>query len=191
MRITAEPVQPACPAPGWRFWIDRGGTFTDVVGCSPAGELVVRKVLSVQPECPGDPAVRAILDVLGLAPGHPLPLGLVREVRLGTTVATNALLEQRGAGVVLLINRGFADLLSIGDQHRPDLFALAIERPQPLRVRVLEVEGRLAVDGAELEPLQLTEQLGQSLRRAQADGFSSCAVALLHSTRNPCHELQL
>ena len=184
-------MQLACPTPGWRFWIDRGGTFTDVVGCSPAGELVVRKVLSVQADCPGDPAVKAIGAVLGLAPGQPVPEGLVQEVRLGTTVATNALLEQRGAGVVLLINRGFADLLSIGDQHRPDLFALAIERPQPLRVRVLEVEGRLAVDGAELEPLQLTEQLGQSLRRALADGFSSCAVALLHSTRNPCHEQRL
>jgi 5-oxoprolinase (ATP-hydrolysing) len=166
-----------------------------VVGCSPAGELVVRKVLSVQPECPGDPAVRAIGAVLGLAPGvlagHPLPLGLVREVRLGTTVATNALLEQRGAGVVLLINRGFADLLSIGDLHRPDLFALAIQRPNPLRVRVLEVEGRLDAQGFELEALQWGEDLQQQLLQAQADGYSSCAVALLHSTRNSSQELQL
>jgi 5-oxoprolinase (ATP-hydrolysing) len=176
---------------GWRFWIDRGGTFTDVVGRSPAGELVVRKVLSVQPDCPGDPAVRAIGAVLGLPPGGALPAGLVQEVRLGTTVATNALLERRGAGVVLLINRGFADLLTIGDQHRPDIFALAIERPQPLRLRVLEVDGRLAADGAELEPLWLPEGLLQQLRAAQADGYSSCAVALLHSTRNPCQELQL
>jgi 5-oxoprolinase (ATP-hydrolysing) len=176
---------------GWRFWIDRGGTFTDVVGRSPAGELVVRKVLSVQPDCPGDPAVRAIGEVLGLEPGCPLPAGLVREVRLGTTVATNALLERRGAGVVLLINRGFADLLTIGDQHRPDLFALAIERPQPLRLRVLELDGRLAADGSELEPLPLPEPLRQELQAAQADGYTSCAVALLHSTRNPCQELQL
>ena len=85
---------------GWRFWIDRGGTFTDVVGRSPAGALVVRKVLSVQPDCPGDPAVRAIRQVLALPPTSPLPAGLVEEVRLGTTVATNALLERRGAGVV-------------------------------------------------------------------------------------------
>ncbi|MCP9881245.1 hydantoinase B/oxoprolinase family protein [Cyanobium sp. Alchichica 3B3-8F6] len=176
---------------GWRFWIDRGGTFTDVVGRSPAGELVVRKVLSVQPDCPGDPAVRAIGAVLGLPSGGALPAGLVQEVRLGTTVATNALLERRGAGVVLLINRGFADLLTIGDQHRPDIFALAIERPQPLRLRVLEVDGRLAADGAELEPLSLPEGLRQQLRAAQADGYTSCAVALLHSTRNPCQELQL
>ena len=176
---------------GWRFWIDRGGTFTDVVGLSPAGALVVRKVLSVQPDCPGDPAVRAIGAVLGLPPGGALPAGLVQEVRLGTTVATNALLERHGAGVVLLINRGFADLLSIGDQHRPDIFALAIERPQPLRLRVLEVDGRLAADGSELEPLWLHEGLAQQLLAAQADGYTSCAVALMHSTRNPCQELQL
>ena len=176
---------------GWRFWIDRGGTFTDVVGRSPAGALVVRKVLSVQPDGPGDPAVRAIGAVLGLPPGGALPAGLVQEVRLGTTVATNALLERRGAGVVLLINRGFADLLSIGDQHRPDIFALAIERPQPLRLRVLEVEGRLAADGSELQPLSLHEGLQQQLLAAQADGYTSCAVALLHSTRNPGQELQL
>jgi len=176
---------------GWRFWIDRGGTFTDVVGRSPAGALVVRKVLSVQPDYPGDPAVRAIRQVLALPPTSPLPAGLVEEVRLGTTVATNALLERRGAGVVLLINRGLADLLTIGDQHRPDLFALAIERPHPLRVRVLEVSGRLAADGSELEPLQCGGDLEQQLRQAQADGYATCAVALLHSTGNPCHELQL
>lgn len=176
---------------GWRFWIDRGGTFTDVVGRGSAGELVVRKVLSVQPECPGDPAVQAIRSVLGLEPGCPLRPGLIREVRLGTTVATNALLEGRGAGVVLLINRGFADLLTIGDQHRPDIFALAIERPHPLRLRVLEVDGRLAADGSELDPLPLPELLRQQLQAAQSDGYTSCAVALLHSTRNPCQELQL
>ncbi|MBD2424205.1 hydantoinase B/oxoprolinase family protein [Cyanobium sp. FACHB-13342] len=177
---------------GWRFWIDRGGTFTDVVGRSPAGDLVVRKVLSVQPECPGDPAVRAIRQVLGLKPGlAPVPAGLVEEVRLGTTVATNALLEGQGAGVVLLINRGLADLLTIGDQHRPDLFALEIKRPDPLTVRVLEVAGRLAADGTELEPLQWTDDLQRQLRQAQADGYATCAVALLHSTCNPCHELQL
>jgi 5-oxoprolinase (ATP-hydrolysing) len=188
-------VQPVCPAPGWRFWVDRGGTFTDVVGCSPAGELLVRKVLSVQPECPGDPAVRAICALLSREPGvesnSPMPAGLVREVRLGTTVATNALLEHRGAGVVLLINRGFADLLSIGDMHRPDLFALAIERPTPLRVRVLEVQGRLDAEGFELEQLQWGDDLRRQLLQAQADGYSSCAVALLHSTRNPSQELQL
>jgi len=106
-------------------------------------------------------------------------------------VATNALLEHRGAAVLLLINRGLADLLSIGDQHRPEIFALAIERPRPLDVRVIEVGGRLAADGRELEPLQLDEALAAEVREAQAAGYVSCAVALLHSCRQPAHERQL
>ena len=176
---------------GWRFWIDCGGTFTDVIGLAPGGPLQVRKVLSVQPERPGDPAVLAIRGLLGLAPEAPIPAGLVSEVRLGTTVATNALLEHRGRPVLLLINEGFADLLAIGDQHRPDIFALRIERPTPLHVRVLEVPGRLAADGSELEPLQLSQPLAEQLRLARADGYGSVAVALLHAYRNPAHELAL
>jgi len=176
---------------GWRFWIDRGGTFTDVVGCDPAGRLQVRKVLSEQPERAGDPAVGAIRELVGLAAEAPLPPGLVAELRLGTTVATNALLEHRGVPVLLLINRGLADLLSIGDQHRPDIFALAIERPRPLDVRVLEVNGRVDAAGAELEPLQLDTDLAEQVRAAQAAGYRSCAVTLLHSSRNPEHERQL
>ncbi|MEY3463653.1 MAG: hypothetical protein RLZZ468_1431, partial [Cyanobacteriota bacterium] len=176
---------------GWRFWIDRGGTFTDVVGCDPQGRLRVRKVLSEQPDRPGDPAVEAIRQLLGLAPGQPIPPGQVEEVRLGTTVATNALLEHRGAPVLLLINRGCADLLSIGDQHRPEIFALAIERPQPLALRVVEVGGRLDAQGLELEPLQLDGALAAELEAARAAGYHSCGVALLHSTRNPVHERRL
>ncbi|WP_411868150.1 hydantoinase B/oxoprolinase family protein [Vulcanococcus limneticus] len=193
------PAAPPVDRSGWRFWIDRGGTFTDLVGCAPTGELVVRKVLSVQPDRPDDPAVRAIREVLGLpaaaAGGDPLPPGLVQEVRLGTTVATNALLERRGVPTLLLVNRGFADLLRIGDQHRPDLFALRIERPDPLEGRVLEVPGRLAADGQELEPLDLAGLAGKdlevALRQAQEDGYRSVAVALLHAYRHPRHELQL
>ncbi len=180
--------------PGWRFWIDRGGTFTDVVACDPEGRLQLRKVLSEQPERgipQADPAVDAMRSLLGLGPAEPIGAGQIAEVRLGTTVATNALLEHRGAPVLLLINRGFADLLTIGDQHRPDIFALAIERPRPLELRVLEVGGRLAADGRELEPLQLDEPLARALHQARADGYRSCAVALLHSSRNPGHELQL
>jgi N-methylhydantoinase B/oxoprolinase/acetone carboxylase alpha subunit/N-methylhydantoinase A/oxoprolinase/acetone carboxylase beta subunit len=178
-------------AAGWRFWIDRGGTFTDVIGQRPNGELVVEKVLSVQPDRRGDPAVTAIQRLLGLPPDAPIPAGAVREVRLGTTVATNALLERRGAPVLLLINRGLADLLEIGDQHRPELFALRIERPQPLTIRVLEVEGRLAADGRELEPLRCDEELRRQLNQALADGYRSVAVALLHAVRNPGHERDL
>ncbi len=151
---------------------------------------MVRKVLSVQPDRPGDPAVRAIREVLGLPEGE-IPAGLIEEVRLGTTVATNALLERRGEPVLLLINRGLADLPWIGDQHRPDLFALRIERPAPLVERVLEVEGRLAADGREREPLVLDGALAEALRAARAAGLRSCAVALLHAVRNPDHERRL
>ena len=176
---------------GWRFWIDRGGTFTDVIGQAPGGELSVRKVLSEQPERPGDPAVAAIRSLLGLAGQTPIPHGAITEVRLGTTVATNALLEQRGSPVLLLTNRGFADLQAIGDQHRPDIFALRIERPRPLAVRVIEVEGRLAADGSELEPLRCDDALAAAVRRGMADGYASVAVALLHAYRNPAHERAL
>jgi 5-oxoprolinase (ATP-hydrolysing) len=183
-------------SPGWRFWIDRGGTFTDVVACSPSGELVVRKLLSDPPPPadgtpPPDPAVSAVREVLGLAPGQAIPPGLVAEVRLGTTVATNALLERQGAPVLLLVNCGFADLQRIGDQHRPHLFALAIERPEPPPLRVIEVGGRLAAHGEELEPLLLDGALEAELARARADGFRSVAVALLHACRHPVHEQAL
>ena len=175
----------------WSFWLDRGGTFTDVVGCSPSGALVVRKVLSVQPGCLGDPAIAAIQAILGIPAGQPIPEGWVDGVRLGTTVATNALIEHRGQPVLLLINRGLADLPTIGDQHRSDIFALRIERPQPLTIRTLEVDGRLAASGEEVEPLQLGARLATQIRQAMVDGYRSCAIALLHSTSNPRHEQQL
>ena len=177
---------------GWRFWIDRGGTFTDVVACGPNGELRVEKVLSEQPGRGDDPAVAAIRAILGLSdPQAPIPPERVLEVRLGTTVATNAFLERKGAPTLLLLNRGFGDLLTIGDQHRPALFALQILRPEPLQRRVLEVGGRLAASGEELEPLALDAPLQAQLLQARADGCTSVAVALLHSTVNPSHELAL
>ena len=176
---------------GWRFWVDRGGTFTDVVGLSPSGEIVVRKVLSVQPERRGDPAVRAIASLLQQPQDVPIPPQAISELRLGTTVATNALLERRGAAVLLLINAGLGDQLSLGDLHRPELFALKVERPSVLHQRVIEVSGRLAADGSELEPLQLDATLAQRVRDAVADGYRSVAIALLHSYRNPAHEEQL
>jgi 5-oxoprolinase (ATP-hydrolysing) len=182
---TADPA-----APGrWHFWIDRGGTFTDLVALTPAGGLIVRKVLSQQPELSGDPAVRALRQAMAVAEDEPLDPTRIAEVRLGTTVATNALLEGKGAPVLLLVNRGFADLLQVGDQHRPELFALEIVRPKPLDVRVLELEGRLAADGRELEPLHRHQELEAQLLQAWADGYRSCAIALLHSYRQPAHEL--
>jgi 5-oxoprolinase (ATP-hydrolysing) len=175
----------------WQFWIDRGGTFTDLVGRSPTGELVVRKLLSLQPGRLEDPAVEAIRELLELQPGEAIPTGAIEEVRLGTTVATNALLERNGAPTLLLVSRGFADALLIGDQHRSDLFALRIEKPEQLYGRVLEVGGRLAADGSELEPLCLDAELEAELRRARADGYHSLAVALLHGARHPRHERSL
>ncbi|MEB3334303.1 MAG: hydantoinase B/oxoprolinase family protein [Cyanobacteriota bacterium] len=185
------PFRPPKPPGGWRFWIDRGGTFTDVVACPPSGPPQVRKVLSVQPGRVGDPAVRAMADLLGLPPEAPWPPGLVEEVRLGTTVATNALLERASAPVLLLVTAGLADLLAIGDQHRPELFALRIERPQPLDVRVVEVEGRLAADGQEVTPLRLDSGLAERIRQVLAAGPRQLAVALLHSWREPAQERQL
>jgi len=198
----------------WRFWIDRGGTFTDLVGQAPDGSLVVRKVLSERGRSvaegaadgaaevsmsqrsagaahPTDPAVAAIREVLGLAAGQPLPEGLVEEVRLGTTVATNALLERRVEPVLLLVNRGFADVAAIGEQHRPDIFALRVERPPLLPYRVLEVPGRRAADGSELEPFHRDPELELLLRQARAEGLRCCAVALLHAVADPAHELAL
>ena len=112
----------------WQFWIDRGGTFTDVVGLQPDGQLVVRKVLSVQPDVPGDPAVAAMRELLGLRPGQEINPERIEELRLGTTVATNALLEGAGEQVLLLTNRGLADLLRIGDQHRMGLRMRGLRR---------------------------------------------------------------
>jgi 5-oxoprolinase (ATP-hydrolysing) len=173
---------------GWRFWIDRGGTFTDLVALDPHGALTVRKVLSLQPGRPGDPAVRAIREVLALPEAAPIPPGLIQEVRLGTTVATNALLERATDPVLLLVNRGFADLARIGDQQRPDLFALRIERAPLPALKVVEIDGRLDAGGHELEPLRLDASLADELRQAATEGFGSVAVALLHSSRNPAHE---
>jgi 5-oxoprolinase (ATP-hydrolysing) len=180
---------------GWRFWIDRGGTFTDLVALSPSGVCSMRKLPSHPAQSAAgagpDPAVVAIRALLEVAPDQPIPAGLIADVRVGTTVATNALLERRGAPTLLLLSRGFGDALRIGDQHRPDLFALEIRRSEPLHTRVLEVPGRLAADGRELEPLVLDDALARSLTQARADGLRSCAVALLHAARHPRHEQQL
>ena len=181
---------------GWRFAIDRGGTFTDLVGQGPGGQRLVRKVLSEQPDHPGDPALRAVRECLGLAPGQPLPAGLVEEVRIGTTVVTNALLERKVQPVLLLLNAGLEDLPWIGDQHRPDIFALRIQRPEPLPLRVVAVRGRLAADGSEVEPLGLDGELEDRLKASLAEleaqgGCAGVAVALLHSCRNGGHERAL
>ena len=174
----------------WQFWIDRGGTFTDIVARRPDGAVVTHKLLSENPERYRDAAVQGIRELLGLAPGAPIPSAAIEAVKMGTTVATNALLERKGDRTVLVINRGFADALRIGYQARPRLFDRHIVLPEMLYERVVEVPGRLAADGAEVEPPDL-DAARDGLEAAFADGIRACAIVLMHGYRYPGHELAL
>ncbi len=174
-------------SPGWCFWIDRGGTFTDIVARTPGGNLSASKLLSVAPHLYEDAAIEGIRRALGLEPGEPIPPGTVEAVRMGTTVATNALLERAGEPVVLCITKGFADALLIGTQARPDIFARRIERPPPLYEKVIEIDERVSVDGTVLTPLD-REATQEALSEAAREGFRSAAVTLLHGYRHVRHE---
>src|SRR5689334_2897637 len=134
-------------AGGWQFWIDRGGTFTDVVARRPDGSLVTHKLLSENPEQYRDAALQGIRNLLGLAPDAALPAAAIDAVKMGTTVATNALLERKGERTVLIITKGFADALRIAYQNRPKLFALHIELPSMLYERVIEIDERIGAHG--------------------------------------------
>ena len=171
----------------WSFWIDRGGTFTDVIGRSTAGDEVSLKLLSASPAYE-DAAVEAMRRVLGAGPGEPFPAARVEAIKMGTTVATNALLERRGARTLFVTTEGFADSVLIGDQARPDLFALNIERAAPLYAGVVEADERLAADGAVVRPLDQAALAGK-LEAAAREGFDAVAIAFLHSDLNPAHEL--
>ncbi|MGH3796842.1 MAG: hydantoinase B/oxoprolinase family protein [Pseudonocardiaceae bacterium] len=171
----------------WQFWVDRGGTFTDIVARCPDGSLVTHKLMSENPARYRDAAVAGIRTLLGLAEGEPLPSGQVEAVRMGTTVATNALLERKGARTALVITRGFGDALRIGYQNRPHLFDRHIELPDMLHERVIEADERIAADGTVLRAPDL-DQLGQDLRQAYDDGIGALAVVCLHSYLYPAHE---
>ena len=174
---------------GWRFWIDRGGTFTDVVARSPDGGLQTRKLLSVNPERYADAAVEGIRRILDAAPG-PLPAGLVDDVRMGTTVATNALLERKGEPTVLAITSGFGDALRIGWQARPELFVRNIVLNDQLYDRVVEIDERVTADGSIDKPLdEATARAG--LAAARAAGFRAIAIVLVHGWRFTDHEQRL
>jgi 5-oxoprolinase (ATP-hydrolysing) len=174
----------------WQFWIDRGGTFTDVIGRDPSGGLVTHKLLSENPGHYEDAAVEGIRRALGLGPGEPIPPARIGSVRMGTTVATNALLERRGARTVLVTTTGFGDCLRIGTQARPDLFALDIRLPELLHERVIEVPGRIRADGTEIMPLdEAAARAG--LEAAYADGVRACAVVFMHAWRFPDHERRI
>jgi 5-oxoprolinase (ATP-hydrolysing) len=171
---------------GWEFWIDRGGTFTDVIGRGPDGRETSAKLLSVSPSYE-DAGVEAMRRLLGAAPGAPFPADAVASIKLGTTVATNALLERKGARTLLVTTRGFADALIIGDQARPHLFDLDIVRPAPLHAGVVETDERLDASGAVVQALD-EAALAAALGRAGAAGFESVAVAFLHADLDPAHE---
>lgn len=175
-------------SPGWQFWIDRGGTFTDIVAWDPEGKIRVHKLLSENPERYTDAAIQGIRDILGIPSPAPIPTEQIAAIKMGTTVATNALLERKGDRTLLLITRGFRDALRIGYQHRPNIFARHIVLPEMLYERVIEVEERYSAQGEELCPLQVNEPLLQSLRSAFEAGIRSCAVVFLHGYRYPQHE---
>jgi len=172
---------------GWTFWIDRGGTFTDVIGRGPDGGEQTLKLLSASPSYP-DAAVEAMRRLLAVEPGAPFPAARVGAIKMGTTVATNALLERKGAKTLLATTAGFRDSVLIGDQSRPELFALDIIRPEPLYAGVVEAAERLAADGSVVTALD-GAALAADLARARAEGFTSLAIAFLHSDLNPAHEV--
>lgn len=174
----------------WRIWIDRGGTFTDVVAVTPEGETVAAKLLSENPGRKADAAVQGIRDVMGLPEGEPIPSRSIAHVKMGTTVATNALLERTGERTLLVATKGFGDILRIGYQNRPRIFDLHIVKPEQLYERVVEAEERVAVDGEVVVPLRL-EPLERELRRAREDGIESVAIALMHGHRHPAHEREI
>jgi 5-oxoprolinase (ATP-hydrolysing) len=171
----------------WQFWIDRGGTFTDIVACTPDGRILSSKLLSDNPEHYPDATVEGIRRMLDLKFHDPIPAEKIASVKLGTTVATNALLERKGERTVLVITRGLADVLKIGTQQRPRLFDLKIVLPEPLYERVVEVDGRFSAEGKELQPLDLTA-VGDALKQVRAGGIRAAAIVCLHGYRYPQHE---
>ncbi|MEM5500587.1 hydantoinase B/oxoprolinase family protein [Ahrensia kielensis] len=171
----------------WDFWIDRGGTFTDVIGVEPSGALHSHKLLSENPESYPDAAVQGIRDLLGIKADEPVPSEKIGTVRMGTTVATNALLERKGDKTLLLITKGFRDALRIAYQARPDIFAKEIILPEQLYERVIEVDERVLADGTVELPFS-NNALEPQLAAAKADGIDSVAVVFMHAWAFPAHE---
>jgi len=172
---------------GWEFWIDRGGTFTDIVARRPDGRLVSHKLLSENPGRYEDAAIAGIRVLLGLGADAAIPSGLVDAVKMGTTVATNALLERKGDRTLLVITAGFRDQLRIAYQDRPDIFARAIRLPDMLYDEVVEAAERCAADGRVLIPLD-EPRLRDDLRRAHDAGIRACAILFMHGYRHTRHE---
>src|SRR6202044_4244913 len=172
----------------WQFWVDRGGTFTDIVGYAPDGTLHTYKLLSENPSQYPDAAVEGIRRLLGLAPGESITSQRVACVKMGTTVATNALLERKGERTLLVITRGFRDALRIPTQARPRLFDRHIVLPEMLYERVIEADERVGAHGETVLALD-AQALEAQLQSAFADGIRSCAIVFLHGYRYVHHEL--
>ncbi|MGD9784733.1 MAG: hydantoinase B/oxoprolinase family protein [Hyphomicrobiaceae bacterium] len=180
---------PAITAPGrWQFWIDRGGTFTDVVAQSNDGRRAVLKVLSENPAAYPDAALEGIRRVLGIASDAPIPADAVASVKMGTTVATNALLERKGGPTALVITQGLEDQLEIGYQARPDIFARRIVKPSMLYARVIGADERVRADGTVERPLD-EARLAADLAAARADGLTAVAIVFMHAFAHPAHEV--
>ena len=174
----------------WDFWIDRGGTFTDVIARDPQGRLHARKLLSENPEAYRDAAVQGIRDHLGLAKGEPIPAGVIGDVRMGTTVATNALLERKGDRVAFVTTKGFRDALRIGYQARPKIFARNIIKPEELYETVVEIEERVLADGT-VEIAPDLAGVEAQLAAVKAEGIDALAITFMHAYRYPEHERQV
>src|SRR5438105_15310402 len=170
----------------WQFWIDRGGTFTDVVGRRPDGTLVTHKMLSENPEQYKDAAVAGIRHLLGLKAGEPVTPDRVECVKMGTTVATNALLERKGEPTLLVTTKGYCDALRIAYQNRPRLFDRNIVLPELLYASVIEAKERVGAQGEVLTPLD-ERQLKEELQAAHARGLRSVAIGFMHGYRFPDH----
>ena len=171
----------------WQFWIDRGGTFTDIVAKKPDGKIIIDKLLSENSDAYKDAAVEGIRRILELKKDDKIPTDIISSVKMGTTVATNALLERKGDRTLLLITKGFGDLLRIGYQNRPLLFDLNIKLPELLYERVVEVSERLNEKGEVVTKLN-EKEVRNSLIKAKSDGINSVAIAFMHSYINPDHE---
>ena len=174
----------------WQFWIDRGGTFTDIVARKPDGSLTTHKLLSENPERYKDAATQGIRDLLGISTGEPIPADQVEAVKMGTTVGTNALLERKGEKTLLAITKGFHDQLRIAYQNRPKLFDLNIKLPELLYSDAIEITERLAADGSVVTPLD-EEQARKDLQAKYNEGYCALAIVFIHAYRHGQHEARV
>ena len=174
----------------WQFWIDRGGTFTDIVGCNPDGEILIHKLLSENPNQYADAAIQGIRDLLKLTHKDAIPMAQIGVIKMGTTVATNALLERQGEKTLLAITEGFGDILRIGYQNRPKLFAIDILLPEMLYSDVIEIDERLDSHGCVIKPLD-EKTTETQLQKYFIDGYRTLAIVLMHGYRYPEHEKKI